>query len=245
MSDLESKIKKIRENHLHGSSIILQEIINVFTTGKYTDNDLVKSFSELRKIDPSMIVIHHFLRELKPAIGQDFVNKVQQYAGRWKNVNENIAENLKEYLPNESLTILTHSHSGVIIKVVKSLIEYGYTIKIIQTESQPGGEGVLQAKSLQQLGSDVSIINDNAVGIIMYKVNCCFLGVDQYNDKVFVNKIGSKEIVEIAKQNNVPVFVLGDTRKSVIRIQLGAFALFETVPIVSNVYLISEKTQKL
>ena len=239
MTGFNEKIIAIKSDHSYGSTILLQEIINVFITTKYSNNELLQSFSELGKIDSSMVVIHHFLKELKPAIGQDFQHKVAEYASTWKNVNERIAENLKANLSGDSLIILTHSHSGAIIGVVEILLRLGYTIEIIQTESQPGGEGKIQATALERSGLDVALIKDDSIIEIIDNVNCCFLGVDQFDEKSFVNKVGSKEIVEIAYQANIPVFVLGDSRKKAGCIQPGESRLFEIVPIKSNVRIIT------
>ena len=239
MPSLKGKINQIKNDHSHGSSFLLQEILKVLTAAEYSVNDISRAFSELRKIDSSMMVIHHFLKELEPAIGQNFQHKVAEYASTWKNLNESIAENLKGYLVNDPFIILTHSHSGAIIGVVEILLRLGYTFEIIQTESQPGGEGKIQATALRQLGLDVAIIKDARITSIMNKVNYCFLGVDQYDENSFANKVGSKEIVEITYQANIPTFVLGDSRKKVVCIQLGESKLYEIVPIKSNVRILT------
>jgi len=241
MPRLKEKINQIKNDRIHGSSFLLQEIIEALTAAEYSDNEITQAFSELKKIESSMKVIHHFLEELKPAIGQDFQHKVEEYSNTWKNVNESIAENLKGYLANDSLIILTHSHSGVIIGVVEILLRLGYAIEIIQTESQPGGEGKIQAKALQQLGLEVAIIKDDKITDVMNKVNYCFLGVDQYDENSFVNKVGSKNIVEIAKKQNVPVFVLGDKRKFVKMISYTPNPLFEIVALNKHISIIDNK----
>ena len=152
MSGLKDKIRKIKNDHVHGSSILLGEIIKVFLTIKESEDEIFWSFSELSKIDSAMVVIHHFLKELKPAIGHDFHKRVQQYQGKWKNVNIDIAMNLQDHLSDKKLTVLTHSHSGVIINVLKNLVSNGYLIDVIQTASGPGGEGHDKLRLSDNLG---------------------------------------------------------------------------------------------
>lgn len=241
MISFKEKILQIKKNQSSGSSQLLQEIINTLTTNKASDHDLLWSFSTLGEIDPSMRLIHHFLEELKPAIGYDFNNQIQEYIFRWENVNEKIVKNLLNSLPNRSLTILTHSHSGVVIEVIMLMLKYGYSIEIIQTESHPGGEGFIQAKALHQLGVAVTIIKDNTIIDHIGTVNCCFFGVDQYDEKSFVNKVGSNNIVEMADKANVPVFVLGDTRKKVNKVKLDNLELFEIIPFLGNLRIITPK----
>jgi len=241
MSGLKKKINLIKNDHSHGSSILLQKIIEVFILSKYSTDEMRLAFSELRQIDTSMVVIHHFLNELEPEISRDFQAQVQQYINKWENVNYKITMNLKDYLPGNSLTILAHSHSGVIIEVVKNLMKSGYSIKVIQTESLPGGEGKIQATALRQLGLDISIIEDESIIHSMAAVDCVFLGVDQYDDDSFVNKIGSKHIVETANQFNILMFILGDTRKQVKQTKTIPGGLFEKVLIKNNVRIITER----
>ena len=118
MLSFKDKIDRIKNNQTHGSSTLLAQIINIFQSTTYSISELRTAFTELEKIDHSMVIIHHFLSKLRPAIGHDFQNHLQQYSIIWENANENVAEKLKGYLASKSLTILTHSHSGVILGVM-------------------------------------------------------------------------------------------------------------------------------
>lgn len=231
-------INQIIANRIHGSTYLLRKIINLLTATKLSRDELNWSFNQLNSIDSSMVVIHHFLKELKPAIGHGFRQQVEQYQGKWENVNIDITSKLQEYLPDKKLTILTHSHSGVIIAVLRNLLSKGYLIDVIQTNSEPGGEGLIQAKAIEQLGINVIIIKDEDLANSIDQVDCCFLGVDQYDENSFVNKLGSKAIVEIATQFNKPVYVLGDSRKKIDRIELETSAIFEKIPLISIVRLV-------
>ena len=77
----------------------------------------------------------------------------------------------------------------------------------------------------------------------MNKVDYCFLGVDQYDENSFVNKIGSKNIVQITKKQKVPVFILGDKRKFVKMISYTPNPLFEQVMLNKHVSIIDNKKQ--
>ncbi len=241
-SSFQEIINQTIADRTHGSTYLLRKIINVLTATKLSHDELTWSFNQLNSIDSSMVVIHHFLKELKPAIGNEFRQRVQQYQSKWENVNIDITSNLQNYLPDKKLTILAHSHSGVIIAVLMNLVSRGYMIDVIQTASEPGGEGLIQAKAVEQLGINAIIIKDEDLVKSIDNVDCCFLGVDQYDKKSFVNKLGSKAIVEIAAQFKKPVFVLGDSRKMVNQIDSQVSDLFELVPLTSNIHLVSEKT---
>ena len=234
-------IHEIIADRIHGSTYLLRKIINVLTANKLSLDELTWSFNQLNSIENSMVVIHHFLQELKPTIGDKFRQRAQQYQSKWEHVNIDIASNLEDYLPDKKLNILAHSHSGVIIAVLMHLFSRGYLINVIQTASEPGGEGHVQAKAIKQLGIDVRIIKDENLSSSIAKVDCCFLGVDQYDEKSFVNKLGSKAIVEAAVLFNKPVYVLSDSRKNVNNIEVSKAGSLEKVPQISNVHLIGEK----
>ena len=242
MSSLKATVRKIKNNRSQGSSLLLHDIIKVFTSAKYSESELLQSFSELGEIDSSMVLVHHFLKELQPAIGQDFRQQMLQYKQKWDNVNYGISTNLQEYIADKKLIILTHSSSGVIIDILMNLVLKGYLIDVIQTVSEPGAEGREQAKAIAQLGINTRVIKDENLIKTIGQVNCCFLGVDQYDDKSFVNKVGSRAIIDA--QFNKPVFVLGDTRKMVDSASAGITGLFEKVPFKSHIHLVNEKTIK-
>ena len=242
-SSFQDIINQIIADRIHGSTYLLRKIINALTATKLSRDELAWSLNQLNSIDSSMVVIHHFLKELKPAIGHQFRQQVQQYESKWKNVNINITSNLQDYLPDKKLTILAHSHSGVVIDVLMNLVSNGYLIDVIQTASEPGCEGRIQAKAVEQLGINVILIKDDDLAKSIDQVDCCFLGVDQYDEKSFINKLGSKAIVEMAKQFKKSVFVLGDSRKMVQEIDSQVSELFEVVPLISIVRIINEINQ--
>lgn len=72
-------------------------------------------------------------------------------------------------------------------------------------------------------------------------IDICFLGTDHYDKASFVNKIGSKQIVELAAQVGCPVYVLGDSRKDVEVAQVKTDRLYEKVPFREHARLVNEQ----
>jgi translation initiation factor 2B subunit (eIF-2B alpha/beta/delta family) len=243
MTSLEARIANILNDSSHGSSILLHNIIDILLKEDFTQKELLYVFSELEKIDFSMVIIHHFLKSIKPAIKNNFKKKILNYQNTWSNINHKIAKQLIHYLSDKSFTILTHSHSGVVIEIIKHLTRDGYSINVIQTQSQPGGEGVLQADELRQFGLEVFLIKDHEVNTIINNTDYCFMGVDQYDDTSFINKIGSKNIIESAENHHKPVYLLGDSRKKLENILVTENSLFEEVGLTKNTILITEKNK--
>ena len=242
MTTLESKIESIVLDRTHGSSVLLEHIIQSLTDPRLTKEELQWAFERLETIDPSMVIIHHFIREMKPKIDRNFQKQLHQYDKKWHNVEGRIADSVTERLHRQKLWILTHSYSGTVIGILKILMLKGYELRVIQTESYPGGEGVNQAMDLKHLGISVQLVKDDNMRSYIMDVDAVLLGMDQYDRSSFVNKQGSKRIVETAERFDIPVFVLGDSRKKVPVVSTSGSSFFERVRLKNNINLITEKS---
>lgn len=240
MDTFKSRILQIRHDRTHGSSFLLKEIINAFWKQRPDPSEIQWAFDELHKIDPAMVIIHHFLKTMQPTIDSNFYRHLQAYEDTWKNVADRIADNLITHLPGTNLNVLTHSHSGMVIKVLKILNEKGYYLTVWQTESFPGGEGKTQAETLKKYKIAVSLVNDAYVDEALTQTDAVLLGVDHYDQKSFANKTGSKKIVELAGESGCPVYVLGDSRKEVDRVKVNSDGLFERMSFAGNVRMVTE-----
>lgn len=234
------RIKQLSADHESGSGKILADIIRALLAYTYSKNELLQAFGILKTIDPAMVVVHHLLQELEPAIDSDFREKVRQYQERWSGIEAKVAANLINHLPTGSGRVITHSNSSMVQAVLKILATRGFTFHVLQTTSYPGGEGKLQADSLSRAGLAVTLINDDDIKEQMAAAEACLLGVDQYDQAGFVNKVGSTAMVEAACKAAVPVFVLGDARKQVNQITMAPIgSLFEYVPWQKGIRLLT------
>lgn len=241
MSAFTKKIESIINDKEHGSTKVLQDICQLFLYQRYDLDELRWAFIKLRKINPSMVVIHHFLNELQTKLDLNFKNHVIQYIDKWQYCEERIASYIFKLLPQTPLTILTHSYSGVVIKVLVLLKSKGVCFNVLQTESTPGGEGKLQAEALVRLKLKIDLIADKKIAHKFPGIDVCLLGVDQYNHRGFVNKIGSQAIVDLTKEYTTPLYTIGDSRKQVTHIQPESIkGLFEYVSYNQQIKLINE-----
>jgi translation initiation factor 2B subunit (eIF-2B alpha/beta/delta family)/8-oxo-dGTP pyrophosphatase MutT (NUDIX family) len=110
---------------------------------------------------------------------------------------------------NEPLTIATFSRSGTLAQILKPFATTG---RIICGQSTPGDEGELMAQDvvnaewvpdteMHQLLRDGSTIDVVLVG------SDCLLPYEM------INKVGTKELCEIAKQHEIPVYCCADRWK--------------------------------
>jgi len=238
--NFQNEISTIVNDHSHGSSFLLKQLIQIFLEYQPNKEATEAALSALKKIDASMVILHHFINYLENLPqNQSFHQFIQNYQNQWENANQSIARKLTKVLPKGAYKVLTHSHSGVVISVLTYLQESGYEFNIYQTESNPGGEGKIQAEALKNRGFVVNQIPDDQIKTTIQTIDIIILGVDHYTSTHFVNKVGSKQIVELAFEIGKTVFVLGDSRKQVEKV-FEPGDMFEAAPLSNHTLLIHE-----
>lgn len=149
--------------------------------------------------------------------------------------------------------VLTLSNSSLVrhaIVACKQQLRPAYC-----AESQPGGEGLALAESLRQEGVEALLVKDDQALRIMAEVDVGLLGADQYDDEAFINKVGSKRLVEHTGKLGKPMLVLAEGFKRVAQLprltpelaqlevnvggQVSLKTVFELVPWQSHVRLIT------
>lgn len=238
----EDRIRAIANDREHGSSVLVDRICAEFRALQSEENAehrLRWAFHQLRQIDASMVVVHHLLDTLEPHVGSDFFAELAAYESRWQHIDQAIADKLLAHRDFSGNTLITHSHSGILARVIRLLAGRVKGLQVCQTRSEPGGEGELQYRELQKAGLDVRLVNDADLPELASETDTAFLGTDQYNNDYFVNKIGSRRIVESMQALGKPTFVLGDSRKKVEDLKFST-NLFEKTPFGAGVILVTE-----
>ncbi|MBF0479093.1 MAG: S-methyl-5-thioribose-1-phosphate isomerase [Candidatus Omnitrophica bacterium] len=110
-------------------------------------------------------------------------------------------------------SILTHCNvSGELAMAAAIGMEQNKKVKFYATETRPYFQGAkLTAWELKNVGADVTLIADNAVGYVMANklVNKVIVGSDRNcANGDFANKIGTYQIAVLAKEFNLPFYVL-------------------------------------
>ena len=122
-------------------------------------------------------------------------------------------------LPEKS-NIITHCNAGALatsdygtaLGMLYSAKNSGKSINVFASETRPLLQGArLTAWELSENGIDVTIICDNMAASLLRKedITCCVVGADRIaaNGDV-ANKIGTYGLAIIAKQHNVPFYVV-------------------------------------
>lgn len=238
----ENRIEAIVDDREHGSSVLVERICSAFESLAQSDGNRERlhwAFRELRRVDSSMVVVHHFLDTLEPYIDADFFDRLAAYVAHWEGVEVDIAERLLKAQKLEGKTLLTHSHSGTLVAVISELARQLKDLRVLQTRSEPGGEGERQYRELKDRGITVELIDDDQVAERVGELDAALLGADQYTDETFVNKRGSAAIVDTLAARDKPTYVLTDSRKKVTTLDFSG-ELFEACTIGPSVHLVTE-----
>lgn len=126
-------------------------------------------------------------------------------------------------LIKDGSTVLTHCNAGILatggigtaLGVIYKAIELGKRVSLIVTETRPLLQGArLTCWELMEMGVDVTLICDTAVGRVMQegRVDLCVVGADRIASNGDVaNKIGTYQIALAAKETGIPLYVAAPT----------------------------------
>jgi hypothetical protein len=243
MDRFSQRIQAIVADREHGSSTLLQWILEALGDndgGSPSRSQQCWALRELRRIDRSMVVVHHLLDTLGTEPGDDLPERVRAYARQWSDIPLRVARQLLSVRDWGNARVLLHSHSGMLLSAIEHVHAAAPGIRFWQTRSIPGEEGVIQHHRLRDQGINCELINDADVPQLASSLEAAWLGVDQFDAQCFVNKLGSQPITRAMTGAAVPVFVLGDSRKQVRQVQYSG-DLFEAVPFTSGVRLVTER----
>lgn len=243
MVNFEHRIQDIVRDREHGSSTLVNRIVQALRgeSSPRPDARQVRwALDELRRIDPSMVVVHHLLDTLGSDPGDDLTGRIDRYQRQWSDVDQRIAGHLLAHRDWAGARILTHSHSGMLLSIIRQAHRLYPSIRIFQTRSEPGGEGVLQHRALQKEGVACELLTDEEAAATAPSLDAGWFGVDQYSGEHFVNKLGTGVLTRALLSAHKPVYVLGDTRKRVEHPEYSE-TLFEAVPLERGIHLITER----
>lgn len=109
-------------------------------------------------------------------------------------------------------SVLTLSASSTVRRALEFRAGRG-GLRVVCLESRPANEGRRIARALAEAGAAVTLAVDAAMGSLVPECDLVLLGADSVGDRGVVNKIGSRGVVALAREWEVPVYVLTDGTK--------------------------------
>ncbi|MFC1484251.1 hypothetical protein ACFL5M_03630 [Candidatus Neomarinimicrobiota bacterium] len=204
VSQQDSPFLEILHNRTDGASALFYQFVEL--SDDQTEEVVLAGLNACRSTFPIMVVWRHALAQFEQSecTLRDIANQFEKQTQDTINTGS-LA--LREYR-----VILTLSNSSVIRHAVASAHT---TLNVLCAESLPGGEGANQAKALHESGIQATLLEDGDLPGSMHKVQAIALGADQWNLSEFINKVGSKNLVDYAELEGIPVLVLAEGFKRV------------------------------
>jgi translation initiation factor 2B subunit (eIF-2B alpha/beta/delta family) len=198
--------KDIKEIKIQGARNVARAALKAYYL--FPKKKTIKKLLKLRPTEPMMKkVLYYAQKKTKKEILSHF-NEAQD------KINRNVFKLIKN---ND--VIFTHCHSTNVINALIYTKSKGKKFQVYNTETRPLFQGRKTAKELRKNNIKVTMFVDSGVSIALKKsqntkkVDLVLLGADAITDKGAINKIGSTTISQIAKDNEIPVYVVADSWK--------------------------------
>ena len=170
-----------------------------------------RSKKKLLKLRPTEPMLQNVLEK---ATTQPYKKVLAHFDEAQEKINKNVFQ-----LINNHNVLFTHCHSTNVINALIYSKKKGKKFEVYNTETRPLFQGRRTAKELKRNKIKVTMFVDSALGIALSKeqgtkkVNKIFLGADALTKKGVINKVGSEVIAQIAKNQNIPFYIVADSWK--------------------------------
>jgi translation initiation factor 2B subunit (eIF-2B alpha/beta/delta family) len=199
ISQKDSPFLEILHNQTDGASALFYQFVEL-SEGQ-TEQIVLAGLRACLTTFPMMAVWRHALAQLKQS-ECTLTDIANQFRKQTQDTIKTGSLALREYQ-----VILTLSNSSVIRHAVTSSHAWP---DVLCAESLPGGEGANQVKTFHESGIRATLVKDGDLPGSMHKVQAIAIGADQWNLGAFINKVGSKNLIDCAESEGMPVFVLAE-----------------------------------
>ncbi|TPX32805.1 S-methyl-5-thioribose-1-phosphate isomerase [Synchytrium microbalum] len=118
--------------------------------------------------------------------------------------------------PDLHSTVLIHSHSRVVVHLLQRAAAdvQPRRLLVYVTESRPTSNGKKAVEILREAGIEARVILDTAVARVMSKIDMVLVGAEGIcANGGLLNQLGTYQIALVAKQANVPFYVVAESSK--------------------------------
>lgn len=192
-----------------------------------------KSKQELLSLRPTEPMMENVLDLAEK--NHDYKKILEHFDDAQNEINKAVLKLIK----NNNI-IFTHCHSTNVINALIYSKKKGKKFEVYNTETRPLFQGRKTARDLRREKIKVTMFVDSALGVALSgedkikKPNLVFIGADALTKKGIVNKIGSEVIARIAKDEDIPVYVIADswkfTKKKIPREQRKLNEIWDNAP---------------
>ena len=206
---METSVQDILNDNTSGSSEILRKIqMSLLQTSKPAS--AIQQFKSQFEHFP---IVTHFLDYLKSRNLHQKV--VDEYNAQWNKHNEITINEFVGSVSSNNTSVMVHSNSGMVKHAILELYRRDSKVHVIQTESRPAFEGLIQGAYFLDKGISTELTIDAGIVDAMKRIDFVLLGADIILNDSIVNKLGSYVIALAADSFDTPVYILADERKKV------------------------------
>lgn len=107
-----------------------------------------------------------------------------------------------------------HGYSSVVTHVMIKAVQRGVRFNVIVTEGVSGISGQTIKETLEQSNISTKLISNAAIGVVMPKVDCVFVGCETVLENGgIMNKVGTFTVALCAKSFQKPFYVFTESLK--------------------------------
>jgi len=230
----QEEVEQIKADSVHSSSYLAVEALNIIERflekqTYHNRTELFQSYSKLVnalvRSKPLMALLYTYghrildfiealpkeerdIRKVKRQVLEEIQNIRNEAAARQKSLSK-----FASRLIMEQHTILTHSASSAVEAALMEAKKRKKHFRVICTESRPLQEGTQLAIRLAKAGIKTSLIVDADLTRTIPESNFIITGTNRITEASFINKTGSYTAAIVAKEFNVPFYIISDTAK--------------------------------
>ena len=221
------EIKRILDDRVSGSVALLEGLLTALEKLLMDPDQHLEEFPDLlnsvRRELGHFAAIENFLESLIRHADQkeygpgEILHFIGDYRARWKSSSARIAETFLQQFNPAQMTLLTHSHSRTIISLLEQLHKREIPFRVLQTLSVPGEEGREALESMKRLKLEARLIEDTAVRGALPQTGLVLMGCDALLEDEFLNKSGTRDILQAARECHTPCLLILESRKRITR----------------------------
>ena len=231
---IDETVEEIRDMRTHSSSVVavkaaraLEDVLDrEYATVEEYERDLDRNSAALRRASPSHASLWTTQREIVTAVEDADAATVEEAKARTREAIDRVVEDVEtakrtaaeraaETL-SDGTVVLTHDYSTSVIAALRSAVEQGKSLTVFVTEARPRFLGRKSARELSTVeGVETILIVDSAAGYYLQECDRVLVGMDCVVEDRLYNRVGTYPIAATAADLDVPVDVVGSSRKLV------------------------------
>jgi translation initiation factor 2B subunit (eIF-2B alpha/beta/delta family) len=226
-----NKIDNIKSDHIHGSTFLTKKTIQIvknysnqydfqIQSSAIIKNDYVKLLKKIIKAQPQMAMIFTFANQLiyyiddckKNQIKNKILTHCYSFEESLDKYSNNIGKHILSLIRNKK-KILTYSSSSSVYQSLVFLKEQKKKFEVLCSESRPRNEGASLAKELGNKKIRTLLSTDAYLMSHVSEADLILIGADAICRQGVTNKVGSKAIITLALEQDIPRYVLCSDKK--------------------------------